>query len=250
MCVLILLAASQDDSLEARVRCGVEGFASNDPEVRERATRTLRALGSSALPALLAILKEPRDPETHARIRDVIKDHWVAQANTLFSEGRLREALLALAGAENPGNPEAHFKTRLELARKDLLSEIEDPGEVPINRKPPSGSALKEKHGRWGLAVVLELLHPKGLDRPSHAFDLLKSWRADPIFVPVFVVALKDPNDLFVGRICDLLLFFGRNSAEVRTALALLERDDARGERLRSLARDVLIELGGKPEKR
>jgi hypothetical protein len=246
---LLLVAAGQDDSLEERVRAGVQSFSSDDPEVRARAVLTLKALGPPALPLLHAILKEPWDPETHARIRTVVKEVRVGQGDALLGEGRLREGLLARAAAENPADPEGELKKRIDLARKDLLAEIEEPGDAVLQRKSLSGGALREKHGPWGLSAVLDLLHPERLNRPQHAFQLLKSWSGEPILIPILGAALKDDNEQFIFGLCEMLLFFGRGTPDVLKGLAALERDPARSEKVRSMARVSLLELGGKPEK-
>lgn len=236
----------QDDALAERVRKGVEELCAENIESREKAGQGLRELGVPALPTLEALLKQQKEVEAHARIRSVIKDIWTAEANKCFSEGRLKDSLLAQANADNPSDPKGHYRTRLDQAQKALLLSIDQTGSGLVRPAGPSGSGLREKHGRWILPSILDCLNPQGLNRPVEVPDLLKDWAAE--IVPILVASLGDKNDRFVAKVCDLFLYFGRGQSSVRKGLADLVKDQSRGEGLRSLARDILVELGGKPE--
>ncbi len=249
--VLVLLGGLAQDSdtlLPERIRSHVRDLSSDEPEIRERAENELKRIGPSALATLDKLLPDAKDSDTRLRIQGVIKGLWVLKSDALLGEGRLQDALMALATAENPDDPKGHSEKRIAEARKDVAPEVSPPNEGKrVSNARSTAKALREKHGRWALPALLDSLLPKVPDTSVEGLELLKYWGVDAI--PALVASLREKNEEFVSVVVEALHIMGRGDPVVRKELSKLAQDKSRSEKLRSLADAILTDMGGKLEK-
>jgi hypothetical protein len=166
----------------------------------------------------------------------------------LLSEGKLQESLLAQATAEHGEDPVAFRERRILEARKELqgqLPKVDEP--KTIREWPAIAKSLRDKHGRWCLPAIMDCLNPEGIDDPASAMQLLRYWGADAM--PPLLALLRERNERYVYVVCEVLMVLGRGRPEVARELTRLYNDEARSQKLREYAKDILLELGVRVEK-
>lgn len=233
---LILQVSSQDAET---LRRAVAELGDDRAEVRDKATAALQKLPFHFKEELRALRKSETDPEKLSRLDTVLRHLARKEGESLFQEGKLKPALLKFAEAEGASDLPAEVERRTQSARQFLEKCFESSPAKEILFPPEEMREMREKHGRWAVAPLMELL---GTGAGVGAYTFIKKG-LDFDVIPVLCAALKEPDWRSTNAICNMLAGLGGNPLSIKTLRSVME-DKGRSESTREAAEAALWNLG------
>jgi hypothetical protein len=233
---ILLQAASQDAETFRRA---VAELGNERVEVRDKASTALQNLPFRFAEELKTLRKAEADSEKQQRLDTVIRHLARKEGESLFGEGKLKPALLKFAEAEGASDLQAEVDRRTKSARAFLEKCFEQPPGKQILFPPQEMQELRQKHGKWAVAPLIEFL---GTRETYGAYRFIKDG-LDFDVVPVLCAAVKEPDGLATNPLCNMLGALGGNPLTVKTLRSLME-DTGRSESTRKAAEAALREMG------
>lgn len=196
-------AAADQDPVPTVDERDVDLLRSTDIHLRESAGLRLASLSLSFVPALRRHAESESDLEVRERLMDAVRRICVRESERQLGEGRVEEALHAIAAAE----------TDVEKV-DDLVRRVKAGVEEELRIGFPTGPGrdeccwdltliadlIREDYGPWGIAVLLDCLERQDPQIP--AFALLREWED---IAPCVVRALAQGSPARRNEACSLL---------------------------------------------
>src|SRR5258708_1851065 len=124
----------------------------DDVSVRDGAILQLRRSGVLALPAITEAMVGVSDPEVKARLETAFRLITGDQAQSLYKEGNLNEALLKFAEANGAEHPAAYVAERVGRTKLEILKLVPDPSTPRgqcANARDTADLIIRRSDGPW-----------------------------------------------------------------------------------------------------
>lgn len=214
----------------------LEALRSDEIGVREDAVRALGALPAAAMPALREFIAAEGDPEVRERAAEGLRRIAVREAERDLAEGRLHDALRALAAVDEHADLDAAVARTRDAVSEEIRGWF--PCQPEMDDCPhdyaEAAREIRERFDLWGTAALLDLLTRPNEHVPAAALLL----EMDDEIVPTLAAGVRG------GSLDQRREFCGVLHARAIVRGRALRDEHGLGDSLRVLAEDPAQDPG------